>query len=311
MERLGRQLTVTTLNSSPSATPTGPSRWALRRRAPMYGPAIIVTLSLPFLALLSVGFVLPLSQSVINSLRPDPQGGGQFAELYRELLADDLFRTVLMRTFTTAAVVSLISLVLAYPTAEFIASSSSRTRPILLALVVLPLWSSVIARTYAWYGVFVRDGLVDRVADLLGFGPQQLLFSRLAVTLGMVQVMLPILILPVYAAVIRYDDRLSRASLSLGAGRLRTLLLIKLPMLAPSIVAATAAIFIITLGFFITPAILGGPRTQLVSNLIWQQVNQTFNLQRAQAMSVILLGTTLVLLLFFGGLLLLARRYLR
>ena len=277
----------------------------------MYGPALIAALSLPFLAMMSVGFVLPLSESVINSFRSDPEANRQFAEAYREILADELFRTVLIRTFTTAAVVSLISLVLAYPTAEFIASCSSRTRPFLLALVVVPLWSSVIARTYAWYGVFVRDGLVDRVADLFGYGPQQLLFSRLAVTLGMVQVMLPIMILPIYAAVIRYDERLSRASLSLGAGRLRTLLLVKLPMLAPTIVAATAAIFIITLGFFITPAILGGPRTQLISNLIWQQIYQTFDLQRAQAMSVTLLGTTLLLLLFFGGLLLLTRRYLR
>jgi ABC-type spermidine/putrescine transport system permease subunit I len=273
----------------------------------MYGPLFIAALLAPFGALLAVGFVWPLGSAVGNSLT----GTGKFGESYAALTADAVFWVTLAHTLETALLVAVICLLVAYPTAEFLNRGSPSVRPILLALVIIPLWSSTIARTYSWYGVFVRNGVLDSLAAAFGKGPLQLLYSQPAVIVGMVHVLLPILILPLYAAVRNYDERLSLASLSLGAGRLRTLLLVKLPVLLPQLVAGTSAVFILALGFFITPAVLGGPRSQMISNLISQQVFQVFDLARADAMSVALVATVLLFLGIVGGTLQLLRRYFR
>lgn len=273
----------------------------------MYGPLLIGSLLLPFLVLMLVGFLLPLANAIRNSVTGTPK----VAESYVAVLHDPVYWTVLRRTFTTAALVSLICLIMAYPTAELINRASPKLRPVLLALVIIPLWSSTVARTYSWVGVFIRGGLIDHIAALFGKGPQQLLYTQPAVIIGMVHVLLPLLLLPVYAAVRTYDERLSLASLSLGAGRLRTLLQVKLPVLAPPILAGTVAIFIFGVGFFITPAVLGGPRSLLISNLISQQVFQRFDLARAQAMSIVLVLSVLLALAVLATAVSLVRRRLR
>jgi ABC-type spermidine/putrescine transport system permease subunit I len=222
-----------------------------------------------------------------------------------------VFWLVLRRTFSTAATVSVICLLVAYPIAELIMLASRRLQPFLLALVIVPLWSSTVARTYSWVGVFQRNGLVDRVAALFGAGPQQMLFTRPVVVVGMVHVMLPFLVLPVYAALQRYDQSLTKASLSLGAGQVRTLVRVKLPVLAPQLISAGVAVFIVSLGFFITPAVLGGPSSQMISNLIYQQVYTTFDLPRGYAICVILVVTTLATLGVLALLVTLVRRSVR
>jgi len=270
---------------------------ARARRAPMYTPGRVFVMLLPFLAVLAIGFALPLVKAVGDSL----SAGDGFAASYSALLDDPVFWDILLRTIRTAALISVICVVIGYPTAELIAGAPARVRPVLLALVIVPFWSSVVARTYGWFGVFVKDGVIDSVAGLFGGGPQRMLYSELAVVVGMVHVLLPILVLPLYAAVRNYDERLSLASLSLGGGRMRTLFLVKLPVLAPSILAATTGIFVIALGFFVTPALLGGPDSQLMSNLVSQQVLQRYDLPRAQAMSIVLLLAALAALALSAG----------
>jgi ABC-type spermidine/putrescine transport system permease subunit I len=267
-----------------------------RRRSPLYGPLVLFALLTPFLALLAIGLGYPLVHALVDSLNAK----GSEAHAYRRVLDDDVFLHTLVRTLRTAAIVSVVSLIIGYPTAEFIHRASPRWRPLLLLAVIVPLWSSSIARTYGWVGVFERNGLADRIAGWFGHGPLQLLYTQLAVTVGMVHVLMPILLLPVYVAVARYDDRLDFASRSLGAGRWRTLVRVKLPTLAPQLIASTTLVFIIALGFFITPAVLGGPRSQLVSRLISEQIFQRFDVPRAEAMSILLLGATLAVLVAAG-----------
>jgi mannopine transport system permease protein len=274
-----------------------------RRRSPLYGPLVLLALLAPFLALLAVGLGYPLVHAAVESLTAK----GTEAHAYRRVVDDPVFVHTLVRTLRTAAIVSLVSLVIGYPTAEFIHRASPRWRPLLLLAVIVPLWSSSIARTYGWVGVFQHGGLADRIAGWFGHGPLQLLYTQLAVTVGMVHVLMPILLLPVYVAVARYDERLDFASRSLGAGRWRTLLRVKLPALAPQLIASTTLLFIIALGFFITPAVLGGPSSQLVSRLISEQIFQRFDVPRAEAMSILLLGATLAVLAAAGLLLALAR----
>jgi ABC-type spermidine/putrescine transport system permease subunit I len=273
----------------------------------MYGPLLVAVLLSPFLALLLLGFLLPLGHAVSGSLTTGQRLGSEYAAVAHSAV----FWLVLQRTFVTSALVSLICLLVAYPTAEFISLASRRLQPLLLALVVVPLWSSTVARTYSWVGMFQRDGIVDRVAALFGAGPRHLLFSRPAVLVGMVHVMLPFLLLPAYAALQRYDQRLTKASLSLGASRTRTLLRVKLPVLAPQLISGGVAVFIVSLGFFITPAVLGGPSSQMISNLIYQQVYTTFDIPRGYAICVILVVLTLVVLGLMALLLNLVRKAVR
>lgn len=258
----------------------------------MYGPLLIAALLLPLVVLVAVGVGIPLGRAVTNSLF----GGDRFAEPYRVLASDHVFWRVLIRTIAVAGIVSATCLLIAYPTAEFIYRASPKIRPVLLALVVVPLWTSTIARVYGWVGVFVRDGVIDRVASVFGAGPLHLLYTRTSVTVGMIHASLPLMLLVAYAAVRRYDDRLTMASLSLGAGRLRTLVRVKLPVLGPLLISGTVGVFILALGFFEVPALLGGPDSQMISNLIYQQAAQRFDIGRAQAMSVIFLVVTLAVL---------------
>ena len=271
------------------------------RQQPLYGPLLLVLLLVPFAVLVSLG----------NAVGSSLTAGSEFGINYKKVADDPIFWLILRRTLYTAATVSAICLLIAYPIAEFINSASRRLQPFLLALVVIPLWSSAVARTYSWVGVFRRDGILDNVVGWFGFGAQSVLFTWPAVIVGMVHVMLPFLILPLFAALKRYDDRLSQASLSLGASRLRTFVQVKLPVLSPQLAAGTIAIFILSLGFYITSAVLGGPRTQMISNLIAQQVFQRFDVQRGYAIGTILIFTTLLTLAVLGGGVQLVRRRLR
>ena len=286
------------------AVPPSPER---HRTQPLYGSLLLSLLLLPFAILLALGILYPLVSAVWTSLT----AGGEFGLQYKLVADDRIFWLILRRTLYTAATVSVLCVLIAYPIAECINRASRRLQPVLLALVVVPLWSSAVARTYSWVGIFRRDGILDNVVGWLGMGPQYALFTWPAVITGMVHVMLPFLILPLFAALRRYDHRLSQASLSLGASRLRTLVQVKLPVLAPQLAAGTTAIFILSLGFYITPAVLGGPRTQMISNLIAQQVFQRYDVPRGYAIAAILILTTLVTLLVLGGGVRLVRRRLR
>ena len=287
-----------------SSAPPGPRR---HREQPLYGLALLSFLLLPFALLLALGMAYPLANALGSSL----SAGGEFGLQYKLVADDRIFWLILHRTLYTAASVSVLCVLIAYPIAECINRATRRFQPLLLALVVIPLWSSAVARTYSWVGIFRRDGVLDSVVGWFGMGHQYVLFTWPAVITGMVHVMLPFLILPLYAALRRYDHRLSQASLSLGASPLRTFLQVKLPVLAPQLAAGATAIFILSLGFYITPAVLGGPRTQMISNLIAQQVFQRYDVPRGYAIGAILIFTTLVTLLVLGGGVQLVRRRLR
>jgi mannopine transport system permease protein len=261
----------------------------------MYGPLVTATLLAPFLVLLAFGFIYPLSDAIRTSLQGTHTGAA-----YGSLVHDPTFWLIVRRTFQTALIVAIICVAVAFPTAEFVKMAPPAIRPLLLALIIVPLWSSTIARTYSWVGIFIRNGLADRVAGQFGHGPLMLLYTKFAVTVGMVHVLLPFVLLPVYAAVRSYDDRLSHASRSLGAGSIRTLVRVKLPVLAPPLLAAGTAVFVLALGFFITPAVLGGPTSLMISNLISQQVFQTFDLARGDAMGVLLVVAVLASLAVMG-----------
>ncbi|MGE0718661.1 MAG: ABC transporter permease, partial [Alphaproteobacteria bacterium] len=221
---------------------------------------------------------------------------------YVELLHDQIYHKVFRATALVAVAVTVIAVALAYPFAMALARASMRWRIVLFAAVLTPLWISVLVRTFSWMLLLETNGPVNRM--LVGAGvierPLSLLFNQTGVLIGMVHVLLPYAVLPIYAALIRVDPALLRASEGLGASPLRTFLRVLLPLSMPGVATGAAFVFLLSLGFFITPALLGGASSITLSMLIDGFVNERLAWPLAAAASMILLVATLVFLALAG-----------
>jgi ABC-type spermidine/putrescine transport system permease subunit I len=247
-----------------------------------------LALTLPALILLLLLFVLPLGRLFALSF-----AGGSL-EWYAKALTGGLYTTILLRTFEIAAIVTVCCLVIGYPVAFLLATTTPAWRAIGFAFVMLPLWTSVLVRTYAWMVLLGRNGIINRLLIDTGLMDQPLpmLNSKMAVVLGMVHVMLPFMILPIYSAVTRIDPDLAKAARGLGASTLRVVTTIYFPLTLRGILAGVTLVFVVSLGFYITPALLGGPRDQMISQLIVEQIEQQLDWGFAAAMSVLLMAAT-------------------
>src|SRR6185295_2563396 len=249
-----------------------------------------LALTLPALLLLLGLFVLPLGRLFALSF-----AGGSL-EWYAKALTGGLYTTILLRTFEIAAIVTICCLVIGYPVAFLLATTTPAWRAIGFAFVMLPLWTSVLVRTYAWMVLIGRNGIINRLLIDTGLMEQPLpmLNSKMAVVLGMVHVMLPFMILPIYSAVTRIDPDLPKAARGLGASTLRVVTTIYLPLSLRGILAGVTLVFVVSLGFSITPALLGGGKVLMFAMVIEQQVREFLAWNFASALSVILLAVTLL-----------------
>jgi putative spermidine/putrescine transport system permease protein len=247
-------------------------------------------LTLPALLLLTILFVLPLVRLFALSFE-----GGSLAWYEKALTSGGLYTTILYRTFEIAGIVTLCCLLVGYPVAFLLATTTPTWRTIGFAFVMLPLWTSVLVRTYAWMVLLGRNGIINRIFIDSGLldAPLPMLNSKMAVVLGMVHVMLPFMILPIYSAVTRIDPDLPKAARGLGASSLRILTTIYLPLTLRGIVAGVTLVFVVSLGFYITPALLGGGKVLMFAMVIEQQVREFLAWSFAGALSVILLAVTL------------------
>jgi len=255
-------------------------------------------LMLPALLLLAVCFVLPLVHLIGLSLSSP---AGPFAP-YADLLGSAVYRTVFFNTFAFAVVVTIVALLLAFPLALAMSRLSRGVRALLFAAVLLPLWISVLVRTFAWMLLLETNGPINRL--LLGAGligkPLALLFNHWGVLIGMVHVLLPYAVLPIYAALLRIDPGLLRASAGLGAGRFTTFRRVLLPQARAGVLTGASFVFLLSLGFFITPALLGGARDITLAMLIDSFVEEQLVWPLAGAASVVLLAATLAVLAIAG-----------
>ena len=256
-----------------------------RRRA----AAGAIALSGPATLLLLALFAAPLLRVLALSV-----AGGSLAA-YERALTNELYLRVIFETFKIAAIVTLLTLALGYPVAYVMATSGRTWQLVGIAFVLLPFWTSILVRTYAWMVMLGRNGVVNRA--LIGWGvidsPLPLLNNLAGVLIGMVHVLLPYMILPVFNAVRNVDPNLVLAAVGLGAPRWRAFLRITLPLTMNGVAAGVTLVFTLSLGFFITPALLGGGRVVMVANLIEEQVRELLNWAFAGALSTILLALTL------------------
>ena len=249
----------------------------------------------PLLAVMFVAFNAPIAYML--GLGFLGKSGSFTFEHYAGLLEAPVYLKVLGNTMRIALIATLANVAIGYPLALWMRGLGHRARMIALALVVLPFWVSILVRTYAWIVVLGNGGLVNRGLQWSGLtdAPVSFLYNELGVTIGMANVLLPFLVLPLFAAMIRIDDRLLQAAASLGAPPRTIFWKVFFPLTLPALAAGTLLVFILCLGFYVTPAILGGGRVPMISNLLDTLINRIPRWEQASAISTILLAVTLLI----------------
>lgn len=245
------------------------------------GPAWLLV---PALLVMAVGFVIPLGEVAQWASSP---------ELYIEFFEPgNPYRLIMIDTFMLSIGVALLTVALAYPVAYYLTRTQGLAQKLLLIGILTPLWVSVLIRTYGWIVVLGRGGLVNTLLMALNVTdqPVQLLYTRFAVYVAMIQVLLPIAVLMLYGAMASINDTFVKAARSLGASAFNAFRYVFFPMTANAVIASGILIFVLSLGFFITPALVGGPSDVLISNVIQTQVNETMDWELAATLGVILLA---------------------
>jgi len=217
---------------------------------------------------------------------------------YHVLFTQPAYLIALQNTLTISASVTAIALVLAYPLAYLMTTVSARTRSILTALVLIPFWTSILVRTFAWLVILGKNGLVNQMLLRLGLveAPVALIHNQTGVQIGMVHVLLPFMILPLYSVMAGIDGGLLIAARSLGARPVQVFLRIFLPLSLPGVHAGCLLVFLSSVGYYITPALLGGPRQITTAMLIDLMVNDLLNWGFGATLAILLLTTVVVLL---------------
>ena len=243
-------------------------------------------------------FLVPLARLVALSFSAP---SGPFVA-YAQLLGDDIYARVFANTFVIAIVVTVVALVIAFPVAFALTRLARTWRGVVFACVLLPLWISVLVRTFSWMLLLERNGPINRfvVASGLADQPLALLFNHTAVLIGMVHVLLPYAVLPMYAALVRIDPSLLRASEGLGASAVTTFLRVLFPLSLRGVATAATFTFLLALGFFVTPALLGGSSSLTLSMLIDGFVSERLDWPLAAAASVVLLAAALAVVAIAG-----------
>jgi len=212
---------------------------------------------------------------------------GQRARKFRSVLASPLLLRAATNTLVTSLTTTAVTLGLAMPVAAALWRSGPGLHRLIMAFVLLPFWTAVLIKNFAWAVLLQDNGVVNGLLQAAGLGPFTLLHNRLAVLIGMVHFVLPYAIFPIYTAMREIDPRIERAARSMGASTASVIWHVILPLIMPGIAAAALLVFIVSTGFFITPVILGAPSDMMISNLIDYYVHELTNFNNAAALAVL------------------------
>lgn len=212
-----------------------------------------------------------------------------------------IFTDVLLRTLFVAGLVTLFTLILGYPVAYVLTIAPKAIAGIMMLMVLLPLWTSLLVRTTAWVVLLQSDGVINDILMTLHLTTEklQLIFTRVGTVTAMTHIQLPFTILPIYSVMRSIPTTQLRAARSLGAGPSSAFWRVYAPQTLPGVVAGCLMTFILSLGYYITPALVGGPRDQMVSNFISIYINRDLNWGLAAGLGVVLLVVTLAIYLLF------------
>jgi len=219
----------------------------------------------------------------------------------KKFFSKKLYIKVLFNTVKISLGTTFLCFILGYPTAYFIAHSNKKFRGIFLFLILLPFWISILIRSYSWMAVLGIEGVINTIFISIGVleKPIRMLYTTGTVYLAMVQIMLPIMILTAYSTMIRIEEDYIKAARILGANPIQAFLKIYFPLSFSGVASGSIIIFILSMGFFITPALVGGKKDMMIGNLINFQINQLLNWGFASFIGLVLLLTTLIIVLLF------------
>ena len=255
---------------------------------------VSVLLFFPYLLLLGYSFwSIGPSQSIVHSW--------DLAN-YFELLHKPMYLSVLLRSMRIAASVTMLALLLGYPLAYFLSFHVTRRKSVLYQLVIIPLWVSYLVRGYAWKTILGSDGVLNGLLQYLHLTShpvEWLLYSPVAVILTLTHIYTPFTFLPIYASLEHIPRRLIEASHDLGAPPLRTFRKVILPLSLPGVLAGAVFAFVLSLGDFLAPLLVGGPRGIMISNIVVSLFGAAFNWPLGAAISVVMM--VIVVLLLFGA----------
>ncbi|SEF46885.1 ABC transporter permease [Bosea lathyri] len=252
-------------------------------------PAVLVIVAL---VVLPVGWLM--GQSFYD--------GGFTLEHYRRIFTEEIYWRSFLLTFRIALLVTMLTLLLGYPVAYAAAHARRPWNVLILAFVILPFWTSVLVRAYAWLVLLQRTGVTNQVLDRLGLitEPLALVHNELGTVIATVHILLPFMVLPLYSTMQKIPRELMLAGASLGGGPLHSFLRIFLPLSLPGVVAGMTLVFVLCLGFYITPELLGGGRTIMISMVVSRNVELYNQWGAASAVGVVLLVCVLAIFMAVG-----------
>jgi spermidine/putrescine transport system permease protein len=209
--------------------------------------------------------------------------------------------SIFWRSVKLAIVTTIITLAIGFPTAYFMATRSEKTRDLWLFLITIPFWTNLLIRTFAVLQIIRNEGIVNTVLMKLGIvsAPIQILYTDVAILIGMAYVYLPLMVLPVYASMEKLDFRLVEAGYDLYASRWQVLRRIIFPLVKPGVIAGSILVFIPAIGAYVTPSVLGGGKNMMLSNLIELQFGQGRNWPLGSALSITVMLIVMVALLVY------------
>jgi putative spermidine/putrescine transport system permease protein len=251
-------------------------------------------LLVPAVLVLLFAFIGPVGWLLSRAFTQPRLGFGNFEQLWHQ----PVYLHVIWNTVLISATATPICVLLGFPVAHAMTYAGPRLRRWLIFLVLLPFWTSLLVRTFATVILLQRTGPVNAILVGLGFAnqPLPLMYNLAGVMVGAVQVLLPFVIFPLHASMSRIEPSYMQAALTLGARPVRAFLRVYLPLTLPGLVTGATLVFISTLGYYVTPAMLGGPRQLMIAQLIQEQIGDFGNWGMAGALALVLIGTTAVVL---------------
>ena len=218
---------------------------------------------------------------------------------YKRFFTGELYYSTLLKTFGLSAIVTVFCLLLSIPLAYYIAFKAKRNKTLLYTLIILPLWVSYIVRAYSWKTILGEQGILNSFLMYVGITNEPisvLLYSDLAVVIGMTHIYTPFVLMPIYTAFEQIPKSLVEAAKDLGAGRFTTFLKIVLPLSLPGIIAGATFSFVLSLGDFLAPILLGGPNTLFIANIFQNMFGTSNDKPLGSAIGIILLVVVLLVL---------------
>jgi putative spermidine/putrescine transport system permease protein len=249
--------------------------------------------ALPALIFVGIFFIAPVAALLLRSVLEPVPGLGN----YVELLGSSTYLKIFANTFIVSSLVTAISLLIGFPVAWALAVMPGRLASVVFAILLLSMWTNLLARTYAWMVLLQRTGLINKM--LMGMGlidrPLALVNNLTGVTIGMTYIMLPFIILPLYGVIKKIDPSTLQAAALCGANRWQCLTRVLLPLAMPGMAAGALMVFVMSLGYFVTPSLLGGTANMMLAELIAQFVQSLVNWGMGGAAALVLLVVTLSL----------------